>query len=109
MERTSFGLDENTESALAYVLGFITGIFLLLMEDENRTVRFHALQSTVLFFGLVLVIVMFSFIPILALFIPVVWLTEIFLWLLLIIRSYRGQMLRLPVAGTLAARFAGIN
>lgn len=34
MERTSFGLAENTESALACVLWFVTGIFFLLIEDE---------------------------------------------------------------------------
>jgi uncharacterized membrane protein len=105
MERTSFGLDENTESALAYVLGFITGIFFLLMEDENRTVRFHAMQSTMLFFLLVIVIVIMSVIPFLAPFIPLIWLTEILLWFLLVIRAYQGQMLRLPVIGTMAESY----
>lgn len=105
MERTSFGLDENTESALAYVLAFVSGIFFLLMEDENRTVRFHALQSTLLFFVLVIVIVILSVTPFLILFVPVVQLIGILLWLLLIIRTYQGQMLRLPVVGTVAASY----
>jgi uncharacterized membrane protein len=70
MERTSFGLDENTESALAYILWFVTGLFFFLMEDESRTVRFHALQSVLLSFVLVIVIVIMSLIPILAVFIP---------------------------------------
>ena len=105
MERTSFGLNENTESALAYVLLFITGIFFLLMEDENRTVRFHTLQSTLLSFGLVIVIVVLSIIPFLAVFIPLVWLIEILLWLLLVIRAYQGQMLRLPVVGIVAESY----
>ena len=105
MERTSFGLDENTESALAYVLAFVSGIFFLLMEDENRTVRFHAMQSTILFFVLVVVIVIMSIIPFLIPFVPVVQLIGILLWLLLIIRTYQGHMLRLPVVGTLAASY----
>ena len=105
MERTSFGLDENTESALTYVLAFVSGIFFLLMEDENRTVRFHALQSTLLFFVLVIVIVIMSVIPFLILFVPVVQIIGMLLWLLLIIRSYQGQMLRLPIVGTVAASY----
>lgn len=105
MERTSFGLDENTESALAYVLGFITGVFFLLMEDENRTVRFHAMQSVLLFFSLVIVIVVMSVIPFLTLFVSVVQLIGILLWLLLIIRAYQGRMLRLPFVGTMAASY----
>ena len=105
MERTSFGLTENTESALVYVLWFVTGIFFLLMEDENKTVRFHALQSTFLSLLLVIVIFVMSFIPPAVPFIPLVWLIEIVLWLLLIIRAYQGQMLRLLVVGTLAESY----
>lgn len=105
MEPTSFGLDENIESALAYVLGFVTGIFFLLMEETNRTVRFHAWQSTLLSFGLVVVITVMCIVPFLSAFIPVVWLIEILLWLLLIARSYQGWMLRLPVVGTVAESY----
>ncbi len=105
MERTSFGLDENSESALAYVLGFITGIFFLLMEDENRTVRFHAMQSTLLSFGIAAAIIVFSIVPVLSFLIPVVWLIEVILWLLLIVTAFRGKMIRLPVFGTIAASY----
>ena len=38
--------------ALAYLLGPITGILFLLMEKGNKFVRFHAMQSTILFGGL---------------------------------------------------------
>jgi uncharacterized membrane protein len=105
MERTSFGLDENSESAIAYVLGFITGIFFLLMEDENRTVRFHAMQSTLLSFGIAVAIIVFSIVPVLSFLIPVVWLIEVILWLLLIVTAFRGKMIRLPVFGTIAASY----
>jgi uncharacterized membrane protein len=106
MERTSFGLAENTESALAYVLWFVTGIFFLLMEEENKTVRFHALQSVILSFFLVILIFVMSFILPAVPFIPVVWGIEIVLWLLLIVRSYQGQMVRLPVIGAVADAYS---
>jgi uncharacterized membrane protein len=105
MERTSFGFAENTESALTYVLWFVTGIFFLLMEDENKTVRFHALQSTLLSFLLVVVIFVMSLVPPTVPLIPVVWLIEILLWFLLIIRAYQGHMIRLPVIGAVAESY----
>jgi uncharacterized membrane protein len=48
-QKTSIGLDENVAGALAYALGWITGIAFLLAEPENRFVRFHAAQSAVVF------------------------------------------------------------
>ena len=44
-KKPSLGLDANVAAALAYVLGWISGVVLLLTERQNRFVRFHALQS----------------------------------------------------------------
>ena len=45
MVKATFGLDENIASAACYVLGWLTGIIFFLMEKDNKTVRFHAMQS----------------------------------------------------------------
>ena len=45
---TTLGLDERTERVLAYLFIWISGIFFLLFE-KNRNVRWHALQSTLVF------------------------------------------------------------
>src|SRR5689334_17289909 len=42
---TSTGLSANVAGALSYLLGFITGIVFLVLEKQNRFVRFHAAQS----------------------------------------------------------------
>src|SRR3989344_4697379 len=47
--------------ALAYLLGPITGILFLLMEKGNKFVRFHAMQSTILFGGLFVVNIVLGF------------------------------------------------
>ena len=52
-DETSLGLDENVASAVAYLFGIFGGIAIFLLERENRTVRFHAVQSTILSGGLV--------------------------------------------------------
>ena len=47
--KTSSGIDENLAGALCYlaslILSFLAGILFLLIEKENKFVRFHAIQS----------------------------------------------------------------
>ncbi len=58
------------------------------MEKENKTVRFNAMQSTILFGGLFIVFVVVSFIPFINMLLILVWLVEIVLWLVLIIKAF---------------------
>src|SRR5918992_897204 len=52
---SSSGLAPNVAGALAYVLGIITGVIFLVIEKENRFVRFHAAQSIAVTLGLAVV------------------------------------------------------
>jgi uncharacterized membrane protein len=105
MEKATFGLDENIASALTYVLGFVTGIIFFLMEKENKTVRFHAIQSTIVFLGLFIVFIVLSFIPFINLLIPLIWLVEIVLWLVLIIKAFQGEKFNLALVGDMAESY----
>ncbi len=71
MTKTSLGLEENIEGVLCYLLGFITGIAFYLLEKENKFVRFHAMQSIIVFGALFILqrafILLFIFIPFLGL------------------------------------------
>ena len=51
LDKSSTGLDPNLAAALAYLLGFLTGILFLVIEKDSKFVRFHALQSTMVFLG----------------------------------------------------------
>ena len=105
MEKTAGGLDQNVAAALTYLLGWITGIAFLLLEPANKFVRFHALQSVLVFGALSLAwIVVMSTIPILGLIIGLIlipWLSVV-LWLLLMYKAYRGERFKLPIAGEIA-------
>ena len=46
-KKTVLGISENLEAVLCYALGWITGLIFLLLEKDNRFVRFHALQSLI--------------------------------------------------------------
>ena len=106
MNKSVFDLNENLAAALAYVGVFITGIVVLIMEKENKFVRFAALQSTIFFIPAFIVswaIGLFTFIPFLGWifsFIQGVFAFAMFLvWLYLIFTAYKGQAVKLPILG----------
>jgi len=102
-------LDENIASALTYVLGFITGIIFFLTEEENKTVRFHAMQSNLVFGGVFIVRIVLSFIsfiiPFIGLLSLLIGLLTLVLWLVLIIKAFQGEKFKLPVVGDMAESY----
>jgi uncharacterized membrane protein len=102
--KSSIGLDQNVAAALAYAIGWVTGLAFLLSEHENKFVRFHALQSTITFGALSIAWFIGLAIPFLGWllsFVVVVPLSA-FLWLLLMFKAYQGQRYKLPLVGDLA-------
>ena len=104
-EKTSIGLPANVAAAASYFLGFVTGIVFLLTERENRFVRFHAMQSTLLFLAIVAVDVLLQLLPIIGALIVifVVIPASAILWLILMFKAYQGDEFSLPLVGRLAA------
>ena len=105
-DSSSTGLEPNLAAALAYLAGFITGIVLLVVEKKNGYVRFHAMQSTVLFIvvlGLSIAVSAFPLVgPLLYAFIlfPAV----VILWLVMMFKAYNGERFKLPVIGDFAEK-----
>ena len=64
---TSTGIRPNSAAWLCYLGWWITGLIFSVMEKENKFVRLHALQSTIVFslFSIVLIfsLVLLSYIP----------------------------------------------
>jgi len=111
---------ENVASALCYILGLITGIIFLVMApyNQNRNIRFHAFQS--IFFNIACIVIwivvgmvigimqaalhmwFFGFgihsLINLCLFIG---------WIYLLIATYQGKKVVLPIIGPLAQQQAG--
>src|SRR5258708_37823461 len=104
-EKTSTGFDANVAAALSYLVGFVTGIIFLLVEKENKFVRFHAMQSTLVFLGIVAVDILLQMIPILGALVVVfvVFPVSAGLWLLLMYKAYQGEEFQLPLVGPSAA------
>lgn len=104
-EKTSTGLEANLAAALSYLVGFVTGIIFLVVEKENRFVRFHALQSTILFAGIVLIDIVLQIVPILGALLVIFLVIPVsaVLWLVLMFKAYQGEEFRLPIVGPIAA------
>ncbi len=101
--KTALGIDENIEGLLCYVLGFITGILFLILEKDNKFVRFHAMQSIATFLIIFVISIVIGFIPVIGLLLsPLIGLVALILWLLLMFKAYKGEKYKLPIAGDFA-------
>ncbi len=102
-KRTVLGIDENIEGLLCYILGWVTGIVFLVVEKENRFVRFHATQSLVTFLPLFVALVIFGAIPLIGwFFYGLVSILGLILWLLLMFKALKGERYKLPLVGRYA-------
>ncbi len=103
--QSSTGLGKNTAAALSYVLGPITGVVFLVLE-KDKFVRFHAMQSIV--FGVVAFVLnmILGFTIILALVLPILWVVEFILWLMLIYKAWQGEEWEIPFLGKFARQFS---
>ncbi len=108
MEKTSTGLDENVAGLLCYVLGWISGLVFLLIEQNNKFVRFHAMQSIIVFSVLIVASFIFGWMPVIGGFIGfVIWALGLVLWIVLMVKAYQGTRYKLPWAGNLAEKWVG--
>ena len=95
--------NENLMGAAAYLLGFITGIIFLLIEKESKFVRFHAMQSTILFGGIFIANIALGFVPILGWIVGLLLSLGAFvLWIVLMWKAFQGEMYKVPYVGDLA-------
>jgi len=104
------GLPENTAAALCYLLGLVTGIIFLVLEpyNKNKLIRFHAFQSIFLHVGVIIVwVVLRTILPWgIWYLISLIDLAFLVLWVYLLVQTYQGKKVVLPVIGDLAAKQA---
>jgi uncharacterized membrane protein len=101
--------DKRIKSAIAYLGWWVTGIALLLIEKEDKDIRFHAMQSTVTFGAITLLYIVLGIIPILGWLIaviisPGVMVVSFVLWLILMWKAYSGEKYKLPYFGNIAEK-----
>ena len=104
-------LEPNVAGLLCYVLGWITGLVFILIEKENKFVRFHAMQSIVTFGAFSVLWIpfyIFSRLDILAILFgilqAIIGVLVFVLWIVLMIKAYQGERFKLPIAGDIAEK-----
>ncbi|MFH0961598.1 MAG: DUF4870 domain-containing protein [archaeon] len=99
-KNTSLGLDEKLEGALAYLLGFITGLAFLLAEKKSKSVRFHALQSIVVSVAAYAIFWVLGIFPLIGGILTSIWgLGCLILWIYCMFKAYQGKTFELPIVG----------
>ena len=112
------GMTSNVAGALAYILGFITGIIFLVIDQykNDRFVRFHAMQSIFysvaciafsIAFGILWSIIFAMSTSLGLLLAPVrlvISLGFFVYWLYLMYQAYNNREYHIPVIGDLAAK-----
>ena len=105
MSNTATGLDEKIAGLLCYILGPVSGFAFLLMENDNRFIRFHAMQSLIIFGVIMLTIVPLSRIPFIGLVLAIIlWVLTLVLAIFLMVKAYAGEEYKLRWAGDLAGK-----
>ena len=123
--KSALGLEGNLAAALGYPIGIIA-IICLIMEKENRFVKFHALQSILLHVGFIVVAIAVWIIGVVLLFagmaasmatnsgaagglvgmlFGLIWLVVIVAYIggliFAAVKSYGGAYFKLPVIGNI--------
>lgn len=113
---TSTGVEPRLSALLCYSAWWVSGLVFLIIEQQHRAVRFHAAQSLVLFGGLSLLIGLLSagsvgMLVVSAaafqaarLLVYVVWIGAVVLWMVLMLKTLKGETWRVPLASDLADR-----
>jgi uncharacterized membrane protein len=132
--KSALGLEGNVAALLGYII-WVVALISVIMEKENRFVRFHAIQA-LLYNGSFLVIFFALFIlQIIVMIITgvaaaaageaggiiglIVWAISMLIWvivpivaliglILCAVKAYQGQIYRLPIIGNMAAKWAGV-
>jgi len=115
------GLTSSIASLLCYICTPITGIIFLLIEKENRDVKFHAWQSIAFGVAYIALIIALEIVAaimgviasvlgiIVGFFIPILMLAAFILWIVCMVKAYQGERWRIPLLGDFAAKKAGID
>ena len=110
------GLDERLAGVLCYSVWWVTGGLFLLLERQHRIIRFHAAQSLILFGVVSALLVAFGALSAVSLMLSgalyelmqvfgkLLWLGATVVWLVLVLRAWRGEVWRVPLVAALADR-----
>jgi uncharacterized membrane protein len=123
-QTSTFGLSPNAAALISYLWIPVTSIIVLVTEKENRMVRFHAFQALIMGLAIFAFSIVISIVigvvmlvggaisPYLGLIVSLVslliWIVIaialLALWVLCLVKAYRGEMYKVPFVGKFAEK-----
>jgi uncharacterized membrane protein len=112
--QASGAMADNVASGLCYLVGLITGIIFLVLApyNKNPVVRFHAFQSIFLNVGWIIISyglsIVLGMLHLWSMFFlsSLVGLAFMVLWIILLVQTFQGKTVVLPVIGPIAQQQA---
>ncbi len=103
---SSSGLDPKLAGLLCYGFGWVSGLIFFLMVKDDDYVRFHAMQS-ILVFGTLNVLSYVSWsVPVVGWIVGIsIFPVSVILWIILMVKAYQGERYKLPFFGDLAENY----
>jgi len=102
---TTTGLSPNTAGLLCYVAGWISGVILLVLEQRNKFVRFHAVQSIIAFGTITVAGIILGLIPVVGVaFSSIIGIIGFIVWIIMMVKASSGEWYKLPWAGDAAEK-----
>lgn len=99
------GLTKEISGSLSYLLGPISGIIFLVIE-QDKFVRFHAIQSILLFGVWFILVALLTFTIILVQLTSLVSLVSFICWLIALFKAWKGEKWEIPIVGRYAKKLA---
>lgn len=107
-------MEKNHKAFLAYLFGWISGL-IVLISSQDKDLRFHGMQS--ILFCITYIIIGWILLPVSAvlafftfglsiLIVPIYSLIIFIVWIVLLVKAYKGEKPKLPIIGNLAERFS---
>jgi uncharacterized membrane protein len=101
--KQSTSVPQGIAGLITYFAPLFGGLLFLFLERENKLVRFHAVQSILLWIFFILISAVFSWIPGLNV---LLWLFILVVWVFMMYQALMERRFELPIIGRIARRQA---
>lgn len=102
-QKQSTPVPQGIASLLTYFIPFFGGLLFLFLEKDNRLVRFHAVQSILLWIFFVIIGAIFTWIPLINI---LLYLFVLAVWVFIMYQAIMERMYELPIIGGIARKQA---
>lgn len=115
------GLAQNLANALCYIVMPVSSIIMMLLEEDNKEVQYHAWQGTAFGVGCILLTALIYIVSaifgqiwtflgiIVSLLIFPVFLGAFIIWFVSLIKAYQGERWRIPFIAEFADKKSGAS